>query len=827
MLQRVKVLDWHQFFEVKYPDSVTLQIVPDRTVRNNQLDILTKSLWEVFTPLHSRFIRQGFKITYSKQADIWWEVYFTAGQVAFYLTVPKAHLSIIRQRLNAVWPRATALQTCFVPNFELALTDITQVQLKHHNFLSLDPDRRENAPLPTLLNVVKDLVDGDKAILQLGLTPIERLSWQATAAEALQKWQRGAIPKRWTLGAGALIADGLEKALDLINELKDALLDNMPGSEMESDNKADKRLLASLDKGKKELSAPTLQKAILPAFTTSIRVAAESVDSTRRKIAVHAIASSLKELAGDNELEPVSVHFKKHNLKQVNGRQMPLIRFGKTVLSTAEVGSLMRLPTGPLQEQFPEVCQVSRREIALPTSVTTSGILIGDTKYKGQTVKTYYPLKNRDEACLPLAIIGGMGSGKSLGAGAGFAADVIRAGDTVFLVDTANGALCDAARDSLPKEFPEDHIIDLDFGNSDWPIALAWNEVATYGGRHAQRMVGKQLVNFLERFADNPGDQTRSITMMAAQAAFTDPTATLLEVGMVLSSSEYREKLLKKIQNPRLHQNLADYHAMSEGARGQATRPVWSRLNRLLDDENLANCLCQKIAVDKDGKPLLDFRKFADAKDGPYLVCLRVPKSKLLPEATNALVTYLVSKLWLAILTRYDGNWSKPAWVIMDEPHQYLGAATEWSDMIVESRKWGLGMVFLFHSFVQLPKDFARVMKAAGPHIILYASSTAGDEFKELEKELAPFGLEEFLALPKHHALVSIYSGGRVPVFAAKMAEPPIEWNENPELRGPGRYSYSDRRYMIQRCSQRFGAHIGSVEQELWEREREARKNAK
>ncbi|MHB8124461.1 MAG: hypothetical protein ACYDEJ_02255 [Desulfitobacteriaceae bacterium] len=208
------------------------------------------------------------------------------------------------------------------------------------------------------------------------------------------------------------------------------------------------------------------------------------------------------------------------------------------------------------------------------------------------------------------------------------------------------------------------------------------------------------------------------------------------------------------------------------------------------------------------------------------MVCLRVPKSKLLPEATNALVTHLVSKLWLAILTRYDGNWNKPAWVIMDEPHQYLGAATEWSEMIVESRKWGLGLVFLFHSFVQLPRDFSRVMKAAGPHIILYASSTAGDEFKELEKELAPFELEEFLALPKHHALISLYSGGRVPVFSAKMAQPPIDWDENPKLRGSGRYQFLDRQYLVEKNSKLFGSYIDTVENNIWERERKVRKNA-
>ncbi|MHB8124460.1 MAG: hypothetical protein ACYDEJ_02250 [Desulfitobacteriaceae bacterium] len=357
-----------------------------------------------------------------------------------------------------------------------------------------------------------------------------------------------------------LMADGLGKALDFIGNTIDVVLDNLPGGEMETapSKSFDPRVLFSLDKKKKDLSNATTQKAISPTFTTSIRVAAQSQDEIRHKVATQALSTSLRELSGDNELVDSTVFFHKHTVKQINNRQMPIIRFGKTVLSTAEVGSLMRIPKGPLQEQFLEVKQVSQHEITLPASVTTSGILLGDTKFKGQTVKAYYPLKSRDEACLPVAIVGGMGSGKSLGAGTGFATDAIRSGNTVFLVDTANGALCDAARDSLPEGFPEDHIIDLDFGNSDWPIALAWNEVATYGGRQAQKMVGKQLVNFLERFADNPGDQTRSITMMAAQAAFTDPAATLLEVGMVLSSAEYREQLLKQIKNPRLHQNLAD-----------------------------------------------------------------------------------------------------------------------------------------------------------------------------------------------------------------------------------------------------------------------------
>jgi len=152
-----------------------------------------------------------------------------------------------------------------------------------------------------------------------------------------------------------LIADGLGKVLDLIGNTVDAVMDNLPGGEMEVTpaKHYNPRTLFSLDKKKKDLSNATTQKAISPTFTASIRVAAQSEDETKRKVAAQAISTSLRELAGDNELIDSAFLFPKHTINQINNRQMPIIRFGKTVLSTAEVGSLMRIPTGPLQEQFP------------------------------------------------------------------------------------------------------------------------------------------------------------------------------------------------------------------------------------------------------------------------------------------------------------------------------------------------------------------------------------------------------------------------------------------------------------------------------------------
>src|SRR5690606_40312830 len=53
---------------------------------------------------------------------------------------------------------------------------------------------------------------------------------------------------------------------------------------------------------------------------------------------------------------------------------------------------------------------------------------------------------------------------------------------------------------------------------------------------------------------------------------------------------------------------------------------------------------------------------------------------------------------------------------IFDEPHQFLRSAKLWKAAAVESRKWRLGYIWMFHSWEQIPRDLREIIRAANPH---------------------------------------------------------------------------------------------------------------
>ena len=220
-------------------------------------------------------------------------------------------------------------------------------------------------------------------------------------------------------------------------------------------------------------------------------------------------------------------------------------------------------------------------------------------------------------------------------------------------------------------------------------------------------------------------------------------------------------------------------------------------------------------------KHKINFRKWADGdKYGPYCVILRVPKSILFEKATDAISTYLIAKLWLAILTRMDQPTSerKPCFLIMDEPHQFLGSArggikSTWGQMIVESRKWRLGLIFLIHDWLQMPRELRELIKSAGPHYSLY--NTKKEIFKALEEEIKPFTPEEAVKLESYHAINVVQYQGKKYKFLAKMAAPPVKIDKQKRWR----HEYIDRSKLTERCSRKFGRPIEVVEDDIYNRE--------
>ncbi len=408
---------------------------------------------------------------------------------------------------------------------------------------------------------------------------------------------------------------------------------------------------------------------------------------------------------------------------------------------------------------------------------------------------------------MPRVITGGMGSGKST-AVANFALGAINAGFSVFVHDVADGRMCDEIRDGLPVGFPDDHIIDLDFGDDSRPIPLDWADTASRATGSVANRLSAELAGFLERFSEEAGGRTRRWLKKAAQAIYTRRDATLLDNLLMLTSDAFRTEILQDVKSPIVRDAWDGFSQMSQAMRNQIAQPVLNRLDYLLDDELLKNILCQPPLLNNYGRPIIDFRRWADGdEEGPYCVLLRIPKAVLGEAATDAIMTFLNVKEWLAILTRQDQPIScrRPCFACYDEPHQFPSITARAKEQVVEARKWRFGLVWAFHSWAQIDKSLASILKAAGPHYMLFQSSK--EAWQGLAEEIAPYTIEEALELPRYHAIAKVNAGGSpVPPFILKASRPA------PKVKS--------RERVKQSCAYRYGRPLEKVESFILERER-------
>jgi len=684
------------------------------------------------------------------------------------------------------------------------------LKLGQHYFLSLLTDKRTVEPLPSIFEVTKSMEENDYALIQLGLIPINVNEFYEAVNNAYDKYKKGNMPQKKEFNAERVIKGTAKLGATVGIEIMKTVAELITEDSVELESVEDPNRLNLIREG--GLSNSTKRKGKYRGFDMTLRVIASSNNENRKNAILKSLQSSFRTLNDDNDLKTKEVKNTDVFLDKIKNRKLPFIKLNKDYISTAELAKFIQMPTWNLQQEFKNIENIATREVDVPKTMRENGISIGDITNRGKNKKVYWPTDNYDELCLPRVVVGGMGTGKSIGFGSGFATDAIRKGFSTFALDVSDGDMANTIRDSLPKDFPEDHIIDLNFGDVERPIPLNWNEVTNGVIKNSQvsNLMANQLVNYMNKFSDKSGNRTERYMKAAAKTVYEyDKSATLLEVILIILSEEYRKDVVENIRTPRLRDLWNDFSNMKEGKRRQVAQPILNRFDVLIGNETIANSLFQKNGHN------IDFRKWADGDEkGPYCVILRVPKSILWEDATDALSTYLIAKLWLSILTRIDQptNERKPCFLIMDEPHQFISGAKAWQRMVVESRKWRLGLIFMFHDWSQLPRDLSKIIKSAGPHYTLYSSSKR--TFMDLKEEIAPFTVEEALKVKTHYAINVIKANNQYHQFLAKMAKPPIDNNKN------WRHKYIDRKDITKTCSNKYGNNLKEIKENIYQREK-------
>ncbi|HDR3524370.1 hypothetical protein ACTFSJ_27695 [Bacillus cereus group sp. MYBK12-2] len=817
---------------------ITFRIIPDRTASNKRNHDFMRAIHDFDKSFLKRIDWKQKQI--QERMKFFWDIVMSADDISFFCTVPAEKASFVKQQLELTWEKAAIQEEEIIFPFEAEQQQmqICEMSLTRHNIFSLKVDRRmEIEPLGSILIGSKELKDDDWARIQICCDPISRINWQDQTKKHHAKFKSGRTPKRIRISKHDLLlgaGDAFCGVMDQVAEGMDILMDSLAGKASEKDKEIRKRLLEGDDIEKRmllidgSLQNSTQKKRTLPTFKTWIRIQAASKDPGRRESLINTISNAFHDLSGDNELQRIEISKsgQKRLAQEITDFSLSLqsqLHPDVMVLSNLELGRLIELPTAKLQDDF-HFQSINKREVKIPDALK-QGIPWGVVSLKGSQELVHLPIKNWGLLCRPQVILGKMGCGKTT-LGSQIGSNFPKAGFTAILMDTADGGLIDDAINALPEDFPESHIIDLDFGNmlhvipSDWSEMTAgfkvngeWDEVEVNRRKAANRL-SSILIDFIDKLATyETTDRMERYLGAVAKVILSNPNRGLMEVILCLTSDEYRANVLKsfKITDPIIYGTIQELHDMSPESRTQITKAIMSRINVLLSNDTMRNSLLQRPKTDQNGQPLINVRKWIDGNPetnpkygGAYFVGIRIPKSELFDLATDRLATFWDAKIWLAALSRYDlpkkkGCHGKPFVYVRDEPHQTPTAFHIHNDACREARKWGMKNIWLAHKLEDF--DFMKkTLKDAGAQYTMFATSK--ETVRSLKEELHPFTEEDLLQIPEQRYAVNKFaeSDGS---FMSKTID--LEF-------------VKDRSHIRESCSKKYGKPLNEVEHDIFER---------
>ena len=784
----------------RYTERTIWQLVPDKFVNNSNNHYISNALADMYLPPIRRVKRQGDFLFVIPEFTCSWEIELTKKNIRMFLALPTNEKYCIEKELNICWPGATIRESEDYISFNQPKAN--RLTLKYHPCFALNAAKNNDAPLDSIFECAKYMKDGDKALVQLLLQPLTP-SYYQEILEQHESFKQGNMPMKLnsTELKNSAVRTIASVALEAVGFLSTLMTNSEPNIDMNS-----MRPFV-------ELSEQSKKKARGRHFKTEIRICAEG---ERTDTILKSLYLAFRDMDNDNRLEMTTIDYQYIKERKFQSG------FNTDVLSCAEVEKLIQLPSRKLQLSMPVVEHIAIRECPIPKAFfDDSGIPFATYSYRGENKTIYFPVSNPNEACRTWINIAPTGSGKSEKA-ANFGVEALLKGQSVFALDPAQGTLCDSIRDALPKDFPQDHIIDFNLANYEWPIPIHW-QPKKGASKAVANLMTNNLIAYLNKIStDEMGDRTKELLRSAAKVIFQN-NGSLLEIKLMFRSKDFCMKALENITDLRIVSLWNDYWELKEGSQRQYSDPVVSRIGTLISDDFIGNSILQQP------KSTDLFRwlngDLVNNERIPYCVLLRIPKDSVGEEGLNAIATYWIYAIWLAVLNR-NPMYTPISWLLLDEPHQYLGSAVGgarsiYGQMTSEMRKWGLGVQMFFHDWDQIPKDVRSIFKGSGVNYSLF--NTDKNTFNDLKEEMSPYELDDFLEMERFYTLNRILHDNQWHVFISKCLEPAIDFKHKKSWR----YTYVDRSKLTEISHKKYGRHIDEVESDIYERESILYKNKK
>ena len=293
-------------------------------------------------------------------------------------------------------------------------------------------------------------------------------------------------------------------------------------------------------------------------------------------------------------------------------------------------------------------------------------------------------------------VIGKTGMGKSTLL-ENMAIQDIRNGEGMAFIDP-HGGTADRIMEYVPAHRVKDVVYFAPF-DLEHPIAFNIMEDVGYDKRHL--VVSGLLSAFRKIWVDAWSARMEYILSNTLMALLEYEGSTLLDVNRMLINKAFRKKVVENITDPIVKsfwvEELANY---TDRYTQDATPAIQNKVGQFTSNPLIRNIVGQP-------KSSFDFRKLMDERK---IVIINLSKGRVGEVNTNLLGSMLVTKIYLAAMSRAD----VPADVMRNLPPFYLYvdefqsfANESFSDILSEARKYKLRLI-IAHQYVEQMEEEVR-----------------------------------------------------------------------------------------------------------------------
>lgn len=724
-------------------DSVLLMLEIPRT--NDKKELAAE---QMFASLHGILRdKQELKNSGGIQEHLSFEIVSTAGQIRFYVWVPKVLQSFVEGQIYSQYPTVQIykMNEDYVDergnypvaySAELSLIENEALPIKTFDTFEVDPLAGITGTLAKL-----DPSHSEEMWIQILTRPIPD-NWHKSTTD---RWVTRAKSGRKSLFSGA----GPDWVW--LVEVLGAFFRPPAGG---SGSDAPKVELS--ERTKTQISKAE-EKATKLGYEVKIRLAYLGQTEVDAKLNMQALVGTFKQFNSTNlnGFRQVGGSFSKNDLDAYKLRQFSDRGF---ILNISELASVYHLPHTSVET--PNIVWSSSKTAEPPAKLPVltgnphldeSISAFGLTNFRG--INHQFGLTRRDRS-RHVYIIGQTGAGKS------GMLELLALSDVYY-----NQGYCiidphgDFAIDNL-KFVPESRVKDVVYFNpADTAYPVAFNPLEVYDPSRKPNICSEVIGVLKRMFGDSWGPRLEHILRYTLLALLDRPQATLLDISRMLTDKDFRKETLDYCTDVTVLQFWKhEFGQWNEKQVNESIAPVLNKVGAFTANPIIRNIIGQP-------KSSFDVRKIMD--EGKILV---VNLSKGLIGEDNAAIlgSFLVTKVQLAAMSRSDialVEDRRPFYLYVDEFQNF--ATDSFAVILSEARKYGLNLT-VANQYVAQMTDSVRdaVFGNVGTTISFRVSA---DDAPVLVKQFEPtFEASDLLQLNNRHFIISmIINGEKVPAFSA------------------------------------------------------------